>query len=134
MRVRENHNNLRRSMATTVRLEGRAQLLRYLSGKLRKSGVAIADDTVHVTHYGYDDRTGWDEYIIVVEGFGVFGYADEPCPAANAPLELTGPLEVEIALAEPAQRRRLDLPAARSARAAPRTIRERQAKTACKTA
>ncbi|MDI9849919.1 hypothetical protein QM467_17900 [Rhodoblastus sp. 17X3] len=35
---------------------------------------------VHVSHYGFDDRIDWDDHIIVVDGHGVFGFTDAPCP------------------------------------------------------
>jgi hypothetical protein len=91
MWLRENRRTIWQSLATSVRIKNRAQLVRYIAGRLRKSRVAITDDLVHVSHYGYDDRIDWDEYIIVVEGFGVFGYSDEPCPSASEP---TQPAEI----------------------------------------
>ena len=44
---------------------------------------------IHVSHYGFDDRIDWDEHIIVVECFGVFGFTDAPCPGAAANADLT---------------------------------------------
>lgn len=87
MRVREWRKSVRRSLATTVRIRNRAQLVRHVSAKLRKDGIVIPDEFIHVTHYGYDDRIDWDEFIIVVEGFGVFGYTDAPCPALHQDLK-----------------------------------------------
>lgn len=104
MRVRENRTNVWRSLSTTVRLDGRAQLVRHIAGKLGKNGAAITDEIIHVTHYGYDDRIDWDEYIIVVEGFGVFGYSDEPCPAQAAAPAL---MQIEVEISPPAPRRRI---------------------------
>lgn len=133
MRVREFRKNVRRSLATTVRVKNRAQLVRYISAKLSKKGAPIPDDLIHVTHYGYDDRIGWDEHIIVVEGFGVFGYTDGPCPtlaqvAAQADEEEFSEIESAFAPAQQpklqrlreaprAALRRLHAPAAREATA-----------------
>ena len=93
MWLRENRRTIWQSLATSVRIKNRAQLVRHIAGRMRKSRIAITDDMIHVTHYGYDDRIDWDEYIVVLEGFGVFGYTDEPCPsaveAAAQPVETT---------------------------------------------
>lgn len=96
MWLRENRRTIWQSLATSVRIKNRAQLVRYIAGKLRKSRIAITDDMVHVTHYGYDDRIDWDEYIVVVEGFGVFGYTDEPCPYAAETAQPAETVDTEI--------------------------------------
>lgn len=80
MRLRENKTTIEESMSTTVEVDGRAQLLQHIVDALAKKGFAVTDDMIHVTHYGYDDRIDWDEYIIVVDRFGVFGFTDQPCP------------------------------------------------------
>lgn len=106
MWLRENRRTIWQSLATSVRIKNRAQLVRHIAGRLRKSRVAITDDMIHVTHYGYDDRIDWDEYIVVVEGFGVFGYTDEPCRYASEPSEPVDIADTEIvfALAQPRQK------------------------------
>ncbi len=99
MWLRENRRTIWQSVATSVRIKNRAQLVRHIAGRMRKSRVAITDDMIYVTHYGYDDRIDWDEYIIVVEGFGVFGYTDEPCPGAFETAQPADIAETEIAFA-----------------------------------
>ena len=95
MRIRENRLAIDDSIATTLEVEGREQMVRHIFDTLGKKGVVVTDEMVHLTHYGFDDRTGWDEHIIVVDRFGVFGFTDGPCPYAithtNAPpLKATG--------------------------------------------
>jgi hypothetical protein len=104
MWLRENRRTIWQSLATSVRIKNRAQLVRYIAGRMRKSRVAITDDMVHVTHYGYDDRIDWDEFIVVVEGFGVFGYTDEPCPSALETAQPADIVETEFALSQPRQK------------------------------
>jgi hypothetical protein len=105
MWLRENRRTIWQSLATSVRIKNRSELVRSIAGRLRKSRIAITDDMIHVTHYGYDDRIDWDEYIIVVEGFGVFGYTDEPCPCALETAQPADSVETEIdfALSQPRQ-------------------------------
>ncbi len=87
MRMRENRRTIKQSMASTVEIESREHLVRHIVETLGKKGVVVTDQMIHVTHYGYDDRIDWDEHIIVVERFGVFGFTDSPCPA-TADLEI----------------------------------------------
>jgi hypothetical protein len=99
MWLRENRRTIWQSLATSVRIKNRAQLLRTIAGRLRKSRIVLTDDMIHVTHYGYDDRIDWDEYIIVVDGFGVFGYTDEPCPSATEAAQPAETTDMEIVFA-----------------------------------
>jgi hypothetical protein len=80
MRLRENRVTLEDSLATTLEVEGRDQMVRHIFDTLGKKGVVVTDEMVHVSHYGFDERIDWDEYIIVVDRFGVFGFTDAPCP------------------------------------------------------
>ena len=50
----------------------------------------MTDDMIHVSHYGFDDRIDWNDHIIVVDGHGVFGFTDEPCPTVRISLDLKG--------------------------------------------
>jgi hypothetical protein len=84
MRIRENRPTIQDSLSTTLEVEGRGQMLQHIFDTLGKKGVVVTDEMVHVTPYGFDDRTGWDEHIIVVERFGVFGFTDGPCLTAAA--------------------------------------------------
>lgn len=79
MRMREHRHAIEDSIATTLEVEGREDFFRHIFDTLGKKGVVVTDDMVHLTHYGFDDRTGWDEHIIVVDHFGVFGFTDGPC-------------------------------------------------------
>jgi len=133
MWLRENRQTIWQSLATSVRIKNRAQLVRYISDKMRKSRVAITDDMIHVTHYGYDDRIDWDEYIIVVEGFGVFGYTDEPCPGAFETSQPADIVETEIAFAQSQPRQKSEPPLARTSIAAKNaSLRRVEQKTTAK--
>jgi hypothetical protein len=88
MRIRENRPTIDDSLSTTLEVEGRDQMIRHIFDTLGKKGVVVTDEMVHLSHYGFDDRTGWDEHIIVVERFGVFGFTDGPCLTGAAPAGL----------------------------------------------
>lgn len=78
--MRENKPTIKESMATILEVEGREQLVRHIFDTLEKKGVLVTDEMIHVSHYGFDDRINWDEHIIVIDRFGVFGFTDAPCP------------------------------------------------------
>jgi hypothetical protein len=80
MRLRENRVKIEDSLATTLEVEDRDQMFRHIFDTLGKKDIVVTDEMVHVTHYGFDERIDWDEYIIVVDRFGVFGFTDAPCP------------------------------------------------------
>lgn len=84
MRMREVRPTIRLSMSTTKEVENRDHLFRLIFKKLGRKGFVVTDNMIHVTHYGFDDRIDWDEHIIVVDGFGVFGFTDEPCPETKS--------------------------------------------------
>jgi hypothetical protein len=131
MWLRENRRTIWQSLATSMRIKNRAQLVRTIAGKLRKSRAAITDDMIHVTHYGYDDRIDWDEYIVVVEGFGVFGYTDEPCPYASQTAQPAEIIETEIVFALAPSRQKAEPPPARTSIAAKNaSLRRVEQKTA----
>jgi len=78
--MRENRPTIKESMSTILEVDSRAHLVRHISDTLEKKGVIVTDEMIHVSHYGFDERVDWDEHIIVVERFGVFGFTDAPCP------------------------------------------------------
>ncbi len=85
MRMREYRHAIKDSMSTTLEFEGREHLAQHIVDALGAKGLVVTDDMIHVTHYGFDDRIGWDEHIIVVDSFGVFGFTDGPCPKSDSP-------------------------------------------------
>jgi hypothetical protein len=90
MKMRENRLTIEDSMSTTLDVENRAHLVRLIAERLGPAGVAVTDRTIHVSHYGFDDRIDWDEHIIVVDGHGVFGFTNEACPRVEIKGDSTG--------------------------------------------
>lgn len=95
MRVRENRATLNASLTMAVTLQDRAQLIRYVIERLRLKGVPVDETMIHVDHLGYNNRIDWDEYLITVDRYGVFGFIDQPCP--------DGPRDIEAPLHWPAE-------------------------------
>lgn len=69
MKYRPQRGGLKESMDEVVELE---DSLSALAGYL-----GVSPETVHVTPYRYDDRIGWNTYLVTVDGQGV-GFTDGP--------------------------------------------------------
>ena len=93
MRVRENRATLNASLTMAVTLETRAQLIRYVVDRLRSKGVQANEAMIHVDHLGFNNRIDWDEYMITVDRYGVFGFIDQPCPDGPRNIEIAGDVE-----------------------------------------
>lgn len=79
MRFREHRGALRDSLDTTVELADRAALVQHVTKLLRPYWrLPVVDEAIHVKHYAYDDRCGWDMYMVTLDGYGVLGFTDSP--------------------------------------------------------
>lgn len=78
MRFREHRGGLAESMATEVELAGRDALVVHVRALLELWGICVRDCAVHVEPYAYDERVGWDTYIVTLDGYGVVGFTDGP--------------------------------------------------------
>ncbi len=54
----------------------KADLIAYLKEALKEWDVIITPLTVTVEYYAYDDRIGWETYIVKIKNWGVFGFID----------------------------------------------------------
>ena len=71
-RYRDHRGMLSDSMRTVQRFSCFDDLFKHLS--VSKVGSFCVED-VKVEHYGYDDRIGWDTYILTINGNAV-GFTD----------------------------------------------------------
>ena len=80
MKLRQHRGSLAESLATTVVIEAtKPALLVVVKSFLSSYGVDVTEEMLSVTPYGgVDKRTGWDTYIVTVDGYGVYGFTD--CP------------------------------------------------------
>lgn len=73
-RFREHRGSLADSLETVVTLETRADLIAHLGRVL--APFKVTDQIVETRHYAFDDRIGWNTYIVVVHGHGPVGFTD----------------------------------------------------------
>jgi hypothetical protein len=76
MKVREHRGGFEESMGTVVQIDGSMEsLVQEISSKIWK-WAEVNLETVKIEKYVYDDRNGWDTYIVSVLGYGVYGFSD----------------------------------------------------------
>lgn len=78
-KFKEHRGTLEDSMKTLIEVEDETALrlaLHHVSPK-------IVANAISQVPYGYDDRIGWDCYIITLDGFGVLGFSDGPIPGVT---------------------------------------------------
>jgi len=78
MKVREHRGSLDDSMATVREVKDRAELLGIIQEQLKPFEVSVTHEQIHVEPYCRDERTGWDTWLITIDGYGVWGMADGP--------------------------------------------------------
>jgi hypothetical protein len=68
-KFREHRGSLADSMKTVVEVNGLElqQLCEKITG---------LDSWIEIRPYGYDDRIGWDTYIVLMPGWGVVGFTN----------------------------------------------------------
>jgi hypothetical protein len=65
-------------MATMVEVADHAALLDHIRTLAEPwpTFPPMTSETVHIKPYGRDERTGWDTYIVTLDGYGVLGFTD----------------------------------------------------------
>jgi hypothetical protein len=76
MKIREHRLLLDDAMATCKEIEPtmKAVINEVLSSL--PVFLHIKPEDIHVEPYGYDKRIGWDTHVVVVDGYGVYGFTD----------------------------------------------------------
>lgn len=75
-KFREHRGSLDDSMKTVVPCFTYDGLLKYVRGMLYQWYVEVP--SLQVEHYHYDERIGWDNWIVTLKGYGVVGFTDGP--------------------------------------------------------
>jgi len=75
---RPHRGDLIKAMAEVRAFKSRAELMDFLNKDLSDYGRKIDEDKFRVEPYCYDDRIGWETYIVYQEGSGVFGFTNGP--------------------------------------------------------
>lgn len=77
MRVREHRGSLVDSLKTVKQIPAtKEDLADHINGVLGLP-VMFGPGSITIVDQGMDERIGWNAYLIVVEGLGVFGYCDQ---------------------------------------------------------
>ncbi len=75
-KFREHRGGLAESLETTVEVQTKAELAAHMRSKISPFGFFFEDDDLTVEPYGFDDRIGWDTYIVQIDGYGVAGFTN----------------------------------------------------------
>ncbi|AWN47122.1 hypothetical protein DK419_13040 [Methylobacterium terrae] len=76
---RPQRGGLAEAMAEVRTIADRADLVAHLAATLGRCGVEVTDSMVKVEPYhGFDERIGWDTYIVTVDGWGPAGFTNGP--------------------------------------------------------
>jgi hypothetical protein len=101
MLYRPQRRSLADAMAEVVELPDRAALIAHLAAELRPWGYAIEDADVRIKPYCFDQRNGWNTYLVTVRNkcvgdhwlfgaqlgsdyFGAVGFIDGPALTLRA--------------------------------------------------
>lgn len=76
--AREHRGSLHDSMATAKPCATRAELLARVRESLEPYAREVPDEALHVEPYRFDERIGWDTYLVTIDGYGVWGMTDGP--------------------------------------------------------
>lgn len=78
MKLREHRGSLVDSMATVIEIEPtQAALDAHIAKTLAPFGFVPKKPAV-LDRFTYDERIGWNSYLVFIEGYGVFGFTDGP--------------------------------------------------------
>jgi hypothetical protein len=80
MKFREHRGGLAESMETVVEVANRVELIIHLAHLMeRYPGTVVDFQKIKIEPYGgWDERIGWDTYIVTLEGYGVLGFTNGP--------------------------------------------------------
>ena len=78
MKFREHRGGLTESMATVVDVDGKTALIALMRDRLKPYNFTFEDADLTVEPYVFDERIGWDTYIVSIKGYGVAGFTDGP--------------------------------------------------------
>ena len=76
MKIREHRGLLADAMATCKEIEPTmAAVIDQVLSSL-PCFLHIKPEDIHIEPYGYDKRIGWDTHVVIVDGYGVYGFTD----------------------------------------------------------
>ena len=75
---RPQRGGLAEAMAEVMVFRSRTELISFLNEDLAQYSLKIDEDKFRIEPYGYDERIGWDTYIVSMDDYGVFGFTNGP--------------------------------------------------------
>jgi hypothetical protein len=66
MKYRPHRGSLADAMAAVVELPDRAALIAHLAAEMQTIGYVVENADVRVKPYCFDQRTGWDTYVVLL--------------------------------------------------------------------
>jgi hypothetical protein len=76
MKIREHRGLLDEAMSTCKEIEPTMESVIDQVLSSLPCFLHIKPEDIHVEPYGYDKRIGWDTHVVVVDGYGVYGFID----------------------------------------------------------
>lgn len=77
MRVRQHRGSLVESLKTVKQIPATKEALADHINMVMDFPVKFGPGSITIIPQGFDDRIGWNTFLINVAGLGVFGYCDE---------------------------------------------------------
>lgn len=77
MRVRQHRGSLADSLLTVKQVPATKEALADHINNTLDFPVKFGPGSIRVLDQGYDDRIGWNNYLIIINGMGPYGYCDE---------------------------------------------------------
>ena len=79
MKLRQHRGSLAESLATEVEIYNTLHALHtYVARDLKQFDVVVQPEQIKVSFYVHDPRTCSNTYLVEVEGYGVYGFTDQP--------------------------------------------------------
>lgn len=83
MKLRQHRGSLSKSLLTVVEIAPtREALLHSINSHMP---MVVTDEHVTVKPYCFDERIGWDTFIVVIKDYGVYGFTDGPVTETQSP-------------------------------------------------
>lgn len=78
MRVRQHRGTLVESLKTVHEIPATKQDLADHINRVLDLPVKFGPGSISILDQGFDDRIGWNNYLVIINGMGPFGYCDQP--------------------------------------------------------
>lgn len=79
-KFRSHRGGLSEAMAEMQTFQNREELITHIKKELAEvnQNYIVSKHTVEIKPYTYDERIGWNTYMVTLKEYGVFGFTDGP--------------------------------------------------------